>query len=647
MAVEPAVLSFDAHGAPMSARYGDVYASRDGPLGQAHEVFLRGTECVERWAGREHFVILEAGFGLGINFLAAWQAWRDDPARPRRLHFVSLERHPLPADALAAAAPVEVVELARQLAAQWPLPLAGLHRLEFERGRVVLTVAFGDAREMAPELHLGADALFLDGFAPDRNPEMWERSLLRALARAARPGARVATWSTARAVRDALAESGFEIAIAPGFGRKRQRLVGRFAPRYAVRRHEPPAAYTGARSAVVVGAGLAGAACAGVLAGADWDVRVVDSAPPAHGASALPWGLMHPQFAADDNVLARLTRAGAEAGARALERAAPGGRHGDAMVWRHDGFFQLAPDAAGALRWRAALEALGWPPGHVEWMEPGEARRRLGVQPARGGLWWHGGRTVSPPRWVEALLDDRRIRVQSAGVEAVARAGDGWNVLGTRGEVLAHAALVVVAAALDTPRLLRASALPAQPVPGQVTFIRDQELEGLRAGLGGDGTLLRAPDGRIAVGATYETSIGAGCAALDDRMAARSNLARLERLLAVPAEARVEGRYAGTRCVARDRLPYAGAMADEPACAESAGRLRGAHPEDLPRLPGLFVSFAHGSRGLTFAALAAELIVAQAEGEPWPLERSLAAAIDPARVLMRRLRRGPAPATPA
>src|SRR5512132_4298211 len=95
MVVEPAVLSFDAHGAPMNERYGDVYASRDGALGQSRHVFLGGTETLGRWRGRSQFVILENGFGLGVNFFAAWQAWRDDPSRPRRLHFVSIERHPV------------------------------------------------------------------------------------------------------------------------------------------------------------------------------------------------------------------------------------------------------------------------------------------------------------------------------------------------------------------------------------------------------------------------------------------------------------------------------------------------------------------------------------------------------------------------
>jgi tRNA 5-methylaminomethyl-2-thiouridine biosynthesis bifunctional protein len=307
-------------------------------------------------------------------------------------------------------------------------------------------------------------------------------------------------------------------------------------------------------------------------------------------------------------------------------------------VWQRDGFFQVV-DPADAERWRSALTALRLPGEYVEWLPAEQAARHLGVEPARGGLWWPDGRLVSPPHLIRALLDDRSIAVVQATTDALERVGDDWLVRGTRGEPVARAPLVIVAAAGESPRLLASRILPFQSVPGQVTFVRAAALDSLRAGLGGDGTLLRAPDGQLAVGATYETSIGTATAPLDERMASRSNLARLERLLVMAVEARVAGRYGGIRCVARDRLPYAGAVADE-AAAFASERLRGAHLDDLPRRAQLFTSFAHGSRGLSFVALAAELIAAQAEGEPLPVERALCGALDPGRVLLRRLRRG-------
>lgn len=93
----PARLRFTQQGVPYSEAFDDVYHSTAGAVGQARHVFLNGNHLTERWAGRERCVILETGFGAGINFLATWQAWRGDPRRPRRLHFVSIEKHPFAA----------------------------------------------------------------------------------------------------------------------------------------------------------------------------------------------------------------------------------------------------------------------------------------------------------------------------------------------------------------------------------------------------------------------------------------------------------------------------------------------------------------------------------------------------------------------
>ena len=648
MTVQPVRLARDAEGVACSDLYGDVYASRDGALGQARHVFVGGNGLPARWAGREQFVVLETGFGVGTNFLATWDAWRSDDRRPRRLHFVSVEGHPLPAEDLIAAAPIELLPLMQQLARQWPLPLPGLHLIEFEDGRVRLTLAFGDARSIVPQLIVGADAIYLDGFAPSRNPAMWEPALIKAIGRRARPEATLATYTTANAVRDALATAGFDLQTRPGFGRKRDMLVGRYAPQWRIRRHEPPASYAGARSAVVIGAGLAGSACGEALARRGWSVQVIDSSQQARGASALPWGLMHPHFAVDDNLLARLTRAGAAHAEAVLRRSVQSGVTEAGPVWQRPGVFQQVTNDDESVRWRSAIERLQLPADHVQWLGPADAARLLGVAPARGGLWWPGGMLVSAQRWVEVLLNTPGILRQQANVADIKRSGnDEWRVVGVDGTTLACAPVVIVAASIDAPRLLGAAMLPAQAVPGQVTLFHANELSGLRAGLGGDGTLLRAPEGTLALGATYETAIGSVDAVLDERAAHRSNLERLTRLLPFAVDAQVVGRFAATRCVARDRLPYIGAVADEVSAAALAAALRGAQFEDLPRRPHLYASFALGSRGLSFATLAAELVVARIEGEPVPIERDLANAVDPARVLLRRLRKSQLKMLPA
>lgn len=638
MTPQPTRLARDAEGFAYSERYRDVYASRDGAFGQARHVFLGGNALPERWRDRDQFVILETGFGLGTNFLATLQAWRADAGRPRRLHYVSVEKHPLVGEDLVAGG--EQRELANELARRWPLPLPGLHRIEFDDGRVVLTLAFGDARELIPQLMLGADAIYLDGFAPDRNPEMWEPALLKAVAHCARPAATLATWCTARPVRDALQAAGLEVELRQGFGHKRQMLAARYAPRYVVRRHEPPAAYAGARRAAIVGAGLAGAACADALARRGWQVDVIErGATVAAGVSSLPWGLLHPQFSIDDNILARLSRAGVAASRRALDRVAQGGDAAGQPIWRETGIFQQAADMDEAERWNAALEP--WPREFVTSRDATAATPALGLTPRGAGLWWPDGRIVSAAHWCSALLDHPRIRVQ-LGMEAAGSAvSDGWSLAAADGRAISSVPVLIAANAFDAPRLLSLSTT-LTAVRGRITHLDPAPFAALKAPITGDGYLLRAPDGSVSIGATYETPLDFDphASALDSERATASNLARLSRLLADAPAATPIGSFDGLRCVARDRLPLAGAVADEALAWQQAERLKGAHFEDLPRRAGMFACFALGSRGLTLAALLAELIACRIEGEPLPIERDLAAAIDPARFLLRELRTG-------
>ncbi len=204
--LRPADLSFAEDGTPWSAAFGDVYHSAYGGPAQARHVFLGGNDLPQRWQGRDRFVILETGFGTGLNFLATWQAWRDDPQRCRRLHFISLEKFPLTVGDLARCQQAwpEFAELAKQLQASWPVLAPGMHRLYFDNGRVILTLVFGDATQCLRAIDASVDAFYLDGFSPAKNPDLWSPYFCKGLTRLAAPGATLATWSVAGNVRRAL-----------------------------------------------------------------------------------------------------------------------------------------------------------------------------------------------------------------------------------------------------------------------------------------------------------------------------------------------------------------------------------------------------------------------------------------------------------
>jgi tRNA 5-methylaminomethyl-2-thiouridine biosynthesis bifunctional protein len=161
----------------------------------------------------------------------------------------------------------------------------------------------------------------------------------------------------------------------------------------------------------------------------------------------------------------------------------------------------------------------------------------------------------------------------------------------------------------------------------------------------GEGYAVPLADGVTLTGATYEIDDSERSVQAAGHI---ENLQRLAQMLPTVAgsfdaqqAASLAGRVA-FRCVASDRLPMIGALADETAAVEQHARLRGAWPLDLPRASGLYGAFAYGSRGLVWANLGAELIASQIEGEPWPIERDLAEDLDPARFLLRALRQGTA-----
>ncbi len=602
--IVPATVAFSGDGIPWSAEYGDIYHSADGGLEQARHVFLGGNDLPAAWAGRERFVILETGFGLGLNFLATWQAWKDDPRRCRRLHFVSVEKQPFRREDLAAlhARWPELAPLSLTLRERWPLPVPGMHRLHFEDDALTLTLVFGDASEWLPRLSLAADAFFLDGFAPDRNPDLWSDAVFAELRRLAAPGATLATWSVAEAVCRRVTTAEFQWQKRPGFGRKRQMLAAR-AP--GVRAESPPAD----RRILVVGAGAAGASAAHRLAARGFAVTVIErAASPAQGASGNIAGVFRPLPSQDDSRLSRLLRACFLYGRRHLA-ALPGARFG------FTGVLHVARDDRHEDRQRRTA-ALQGPPELFRFVEREEAARLAGWPVERGGWWFPGGGWVDPRSLARASLAGIDARFGVA-VERIARHGALWRLRGSDGRVIAEAPQLVLANGVDLPRL--APGVPVRIGRGLVSHLPEAAVPRFDIVATRNGYVTPAVDGVHCAGATLTPDDADPRPRLDDHV---ENLLRLDAILPGYGKdldpARLEGRV-GFRPMSPDRLPIVG---------------------PLSATDGLWVVGGFGARGLVWAALCAELLASRIAGEPLPVEDELVRAIAPSRF-------GDRPATPS
>jgi tRNA 5-methylaminomethyl-2-thiouridine biosynthesis bifunctional protein len=571
-------------GAPRSPRFDDIYFSPADGLAESRAVFLAGCGLPGAFAGRRRFTVGELGFGSGLNVLALLDLWRRTAPAEARLSVFSVEAFPMGrADAARAlAAWPELADLAAPLIAAWPDGRPGVQRIEFPAARATLDLAVGDARVGLEAWDGAADAWFLDGFAPARNPEMWSEPLLALVGARSAPGARAATFTVAGAVRRALQAAGFAVEKRPGFGRKRERLEA-YAPGAA------PAPGPEPRVAVV-GAGVAGAALARAFAALGVEVRVYEPAGPGAGASGNPSALVTPRL---DVGLGPAARLHAQAFGRAVDlyRALP-----QAVI--AEGVLQLERSERDPSRFDrlAAWDGLG--PGGLSRLDPAATAAALDEVEGRGALAIRDALVVEPAAVLGAWLAGAA--VEAAAVARLERAGEAWRLVGEGGEALGEAEVVCLAAGAATSRLV---ALPLTPVRGQASWA--EVPAGRAAAWGGYAAPTRAG---VLFGATHDRGDEDAAVRPEDHARNLALLARgRPRLAERLAGAALQGR-AGIRAAAPDHLPVAG-----------------------PVGPGLFVLSGLGGRGFTLAPLMAEQVAAQALGAPRPLPRDLAALVEPSR----------------
>ncbi|WP_431257909.1 FAD-dependent 5-carboxymethylaminomethyl-2-thiouridine(34) oxidoreductase MnmC [Roseateles chitinivorans] len=625
---------------PSAPDFGDAYHAPSGAFVQARQVFLGGNGLPERWAGQRRFVVLETGFGLGNNFLATWAAWRDDPARCGRLVFLSIEKHPLTRPDLERAhAATPEPALARQLLDAWPALTPNLHTLDFEDGRVRLMLAFGDAHAWLPELVASVDAFFLDGFAPAKNPDLWDEAVLRQVGRLAAPGATAATWSVARSVRDGLTAAGFEVEKRPGIGGKWQNTVARFTPR-----HRPPvppgrtAIAPDTQDVLIIGAGLAGASCARVLTREGLRVTVLEGgATTAPQASGNPGGLFHGTLHAEDGPHARFSRAAALATERELRRVEP------ALPWLQWGLLRVERDPQALASMQSLLARSGLPADYVQALSVESASAKAGLAVSQPAWFFPGGGAVSPPALVTAWLEDAarsdgfQLRLNTP-VDRLRRdeAEGRWSALNAAGDIIATADAVVLCGGIGSDPLASPWAAGARwpwvAQRGQLSVMpQDLAPPTLALPVAGLGYALSLPDGALCFGASTDGGD------MDPALRASDHAQNLDRVRALLSSATMPdtlplvGRV-GWRSLVPDRLPIVGAL---PA---GVPERRAEQARFWPRQPGLMVMGALASRGITWATLCAELVAAQLTGAPWPVETSLADAVDPARFAARERR---------
>jgi tRNA 5-methylaminomethyl-2-thiouridine biosynthesis bifunctional protein len=627
----------DTQAAPRSVLFDDIYFSGDGPAETDH-VFLCGNDLPARFSNTQRFSIGELGFGAGLNFLCAWDSWRQ-VAKPdgARLSFFSVEAFPLTPTDLARthAQWPQLTALSQKLVDVYPLLHPGFHRLHLDND-VSLTIFFGDALHGLSRAEGKVDAWFLDGFSPAKNPDMWRPELMAEIARLSNTRATLATFSVAGGVRRALQSAGFTADKRPGYGRKREMLAGLLTKNIRASRRKPwfdtreaSKLKAGARIAVI-GAGIAGAAMARALRQAGMTPIVYETNAPASGASGNPAGLIMPRLDAGDTPDALFHVA---AYLYTMQLLLTLNEHSAQKLFNQCGAILHAQSEHEARRHKKLLAMSALP---ADWMREN-----------RHGLLFPQGGVVNPRRFVRALLGETPTVLRQ--VKQLQPAQGKWRIISATGEDETFDA-VVIANSLNALQFAQSGSLPLTGYAGQIDYFPNAAAPECARVFGP--YIAPCPDfdgngGGLVIGATY-APIAIGEAPATSAEATRSNIEAVSQLLpdlasALTPEASIP--RASIRCVTPDWMPVAGPMPDWGFYTGAYEGVRDGRLIDYPAgqtQPGLYILSGLGSRGLVTAPLCATIIAAEIAGAPSPVETSVAEALHPARFCIRELKRAKA-----
>lgn len=608
--MQQAQVHYNDAGTPVSDLFGDIYFSDNGGLEETDYVFLHKNQLPERWFThpRPFFHIAETGFGTGLNFLLTWLRFRQYKTQSttcQRLYFSSFEKYPFSKPDLikALAAWPQLAELSRLLIESYPVALPGPHRMMFDEGSVVLDLWLGDVNELLPQVpdHNKVDAWFLDGFAPSKNPDMWQQNLFDQMFRLSHSTTTISTFTCAGFVRRGLNEAGFCAQKTKGHGQKREMLIASA---------EQAADYSSELSEhiTVIGAGVAGINAAFALWQKGLKVQLLCAdAEAGMGASHNRQGAVYPNLHATYDRMSSLSCQSflyaRQFYARWLEKLAV------AADWC--GVLTLACNDNLAKRQHKIQQQPFAQSGLFSAVTKEQAGEISGLTLPYAGLFFPTAGWLCPQEYCQQManwLSAQGVEIRyGTKVHHIIKQQDGWELATDAGAV--HAATVVLATGAELNNLAAEPSFPLRQIRGQVSHLQSHRMAPLKTVVCHQGYITPAYQQVHCVGATFDRTAGhSEVRAADDQQ----NLDLVNHTLGKPdwfEDVSIISAKAGLRATVPDHMPVLGKH------------------NQLWRFGAL------GARGLTWAPLLAEVLACMMNKEPLPLTVQQLDSIDIQRYL--------------
>ncbi|MDX2463689.1 MAG: bifunctional tRNA (5-methylaminomethyl-2-thiouridine)(34)-methyltransferase MnmD/FAD-dependent 5-carboxymethylaminomethyl-2-thiouridine(34) oxidoreductase MnmC [Porticoccus sp.] len=687
-----AQIEWDSTGLPKAKLFNDVYFNSDGGIDESRYVFMTHNALSQRWnkMSGDSFTIGETGFGTGLNFLVAAKTWLEQSTQNNKtdtaigtLHFVSVEKFPLSKTDLQRALRLwpELSELAEELIQLYPPPVAGIHRLHLANHRIILTLMYGEAQDMFsaikssdhPLFHRHnnpvIDAWFLDGFSPAKNPDMWSDALFQTMADLSQPHTTFSTFTAASSVRRGLEQVGFDVEKIQGFQNKREILCGKFTnitPQKTSEIDWTPAPFSSPyqspwyltpaikkpETTIVIGGGIAGCATARALANRGIAVTLIERHKKvAQEGSGNPQGILYPKLSTSTSDLARFGTAALVNASRYYNNFLNDNKSG-----KQCGVLVLPHSIQDKELFEQITQL--FPSEFVQLLTTEQLDQQVGLPLTnKFGLFFPKLGWIKPPTVCQLLTEHPLITLQTAEVTGIRsepksqkssnQQTNCWQALDETGGVIATAPVIVIACGFDSSKFSQTNHLPLKKIRGQITAMPATNKSGaLKTVLCGEGYIAPAVDGVHTLGATYNLGETITTVRSEDHQANMQQLATTDTALAEKFDEldidHLPGR-AAFRCTTPDYLPVAGPAPKLDDYLQDYQLMRKnarAHiPIEGSTWQGLYINIGHGSRGLSYAPLCAELVASQICGEVPPMELDLQQSLHPGRFIIRDIKR--------